>query len=120
MRKSTPIRVSFGVCLYLPVRNWHRGRSFKDGKVMMRSYKAGLLACSFCLLFVAVAPELLLAKQRSERRGRPARRMRDDNAPKVGDVAPTFTLMSLDGKSETDLAMYRGKKPVVLFFGSYT
>ena len=38
----------------------------------------------------------------------------------VGEMAPTFTLMSLDGKGETDLASFRGKRPVVLFFGSYT
>lgn len=48
------------------------------------------------------------------------RMSKDDNAPKVGDVAPTFKLKSLDGKSETDLASFKGKKPVVLFFGSYT
>ena len=46
--------------------------------------------------------------------------MRDDNAPKVGDAAPVFTIKSLDGKSETDLASFKGKKPVLLFFGSYT
>jgi len=45
---------------------------------------------------------------------------KDDAAPKVGDLAPTFKLKSLDGKSETDIASFRGKKPVVLFFGSYT
>ena len=39
---------------------------------------------------------------------------------KVGEVAPTFKLKSLDGDSETDLAEFKGKKPVVLFFGSYT
>ncbi len=43
-----------------------------------------------------------------------------DRGPKVGDMAPTFQLMSLDGKKETDLDAFRGKKPVVLFFGSYT
>lgn len=43
-----------------------------------------------------------------------------DNAPKVGDVAPTFKLKSLDGKSETDLASFRDERPVILFFGSYT
>ncbi len=45
---------------------------------------------------------------------------RDDNAPKVGDMAPTFKLKSLDGTEETDLEQFRGKKPMVLFFGSYT
>ncbi len=38
----------------------------------------------------------------------------------VGDVAPTFKLKSLDRTSETDLADFKGKKPVVLIFGSYT
>ena len=44
----------------------------------------------------------------------------DDGAPKVGDEAPTFKLKTLNGKSEFDLADDRGKRPVVLFFGSYT
>ncbi len=43
-----------------------------------------------------------------------------DNAPKVGDLAPNFKLKSRDGKSEVDLASFRGKKPVMLIFGSYT
>ena len=49
--------------------------------------------------------------------GRPPR---VDKGPKVGDMAPTFKLMSLDGKEEFDLEAFRGKKPVVLFFGSYS
>lgn len=44
----------------------------------------------------------------------------DDGAPEVGDVAPTFKLKTKDRKTEWDLASFRGKKPVVLFFGSYT
>ena len=59
-------------------------------------------------------------KRRRRRQGMRERMMRDDNAPKVGDVAPVFTIKSLDGKSETDLASFKGKKPVLLFFGSYT
>ncbi|MGI9517153.1 MAG: hypothetical protein ACR2NP_08915 [Pirellulaceae bacterium] len=59
-------------------------------------------------------------KQRRGRRGRRGRRSRPDNAPKVGDVAPVFTLNSLDGESETDIASFQGDRPVVLFFGSYT
>jgi hypothetical protein len=38
----------------------------------------------------------------------------------VGDVAPDFDLLSLDGTSRTRLREFRGKRPVVLFFGSYT
>ncbi len=57
-----------------------------------------------------------------QRRGGPGGRrgFRDDGAPKVADMAPTFKLKSLDGKQEFDLASFKSKKPVVLFFGSYT
>ena len=44
----------------------------------------------------------------------------EDKQLQAGDMAPTFKLKSLDGKEETDLAAFKGKKPVVLFFGSYT
>ena len=49
-----------------------------------------------------------------------ARRTRDDGAPKVGELGPNFTLKSLDGTSEVELASFRGQQPVVVFFGSYT
>ena len=68
----------------------------------------------------AIAQEDDDSARRQRRQGMRERMMRDDNAPKVGDVAPVFTLKSLDGKSETDLASFKGKKPVLLFFGSYT
>ncbi len=38
----------------------------------------------------------------------------------VGDTAPDFRLVTLDKKSEVSLASFRGSKPVVLIFGSYT
>jgi len=37
----------------------------------------------------------------------------------VGEMAPNFTLPTLDHKSEVELSALRGK-PVVLVFGSYT
>lgn len=43
-----------------------------------------------------------------------------DKGPKSGVAAPAIKLVSLDGKDEFDLASFKGKKPVVLFFGSYT
>ena len=52
--------------------------------------------------------------------GRGGMMSRNDSAPKVGQEAPTFKLKSLDGKKEMNLAEFRGKRPVVLFFGSYT
>jgi len=59
--------------------------------------------------------------QGNSRRERARQRMnRQDDAPKVGDEAPLFKLKSLDGESETELKAFRGEKPVVLIFGSYT
>jgi len=49
----------------------------------------------------------------------PGRREKDTTLS-VGDVAPIFILKSLDGEEETDLESFQGRRPVVLFFGSYT
>jgi len=38
----------------------------------------------------------------------------------IGEKAPLFALKSLDGKSETDVSSFRGQRPIILFFGSYT
>jgi hypothetical protein len=40
--------------------------------------------------------------------------------PAVGQVAPDFTLDTHDGLGSVSLRDYRGKKPVVLIFGSFT
>jgi hypothetical protein len=37
-----------------------------------------------------------------------------------GDPAPDFNLETLDHKSRVELSSFRGVKPVVLIFGSYT
>jgi hypothetical protein len=37
-----------------------------------------------------------------------------------GDMAPDFHLKTRDGKSEVSLSSFRGTRPVVLIFGSYT
>ncbi len=64
-------------------------------------------------LILALGSAQLLAQQDGDdsrrRHGMRERMMGDDNAPKVGDVAPVFTLKSLDGTSETDLASFKGK-----------
>jgi len=39
---------------------------------------------------------------------------------KAGDIAPDFNLATSDMKSRIQLASWRGRKPVVLVFGSYT
>jgi len=38
----------------------------------------------------------------------------------VGDQAPDFRLRTLDKTAEVSLDSFRGQKPVVLIFGSYT
>lgn len=63
--------------------------------------------------------------QRGQRGGRGGgqrggRRGDNGNSLIKGEIAPDFVLKSLDGESETKLSDFRGKKPVVLFFGSYT
>jgi hypothetical protein len=40
--------------------------------------------------------------------------------PRLGERAPPFTLSTPDGKKEISLSDFRGKKPVVLIFGSFT
>ena len=50
----------------------------------------------------------------------PRGRYGEDTAPKVGDTAPLFTLKSLDGTETWSLEAFRGVRPVVLLFGSYT
>ncbi len=54
------------------------------------------------------------------RRGFRGGRGGDDGAPKVGEVAPLFSLKVLQGKRRVDLASFRDKRPVILLFGSYT
>jgi Ca2+-binding EF-hand superfamily protein len=40
--------------------------------------------------------------------------------PTMGEKAPEFSLRTQDGNQEYRLSQYRGKKPVVLIFGSFT
>ena len=39
---------------------------------------------------------------------------------KIGDQAPEFSLPAVDRKTRVRLSSFRGHKPVVLIFGSYT
>ena len=43
-----------------------------------------------------------------------------DGAVNPGDLAPDFRLPTLDRKSVVQLSSFRGDRPVVLVFGSYT
>jgi hypothetical protein len=50
----------------------------------------------------------------------PARGERVKDSVKVGDPAPDFTLSNLQGQQPVTLSAFKGKRPVVLVFGSYT
>jgi hypothetical protein len=49
-----------------------------------------------------------------------AKAERHKDSLRVGDVAPNFTLPDKSGKAHVTLSDFRGKKPVVLVFASYT
>lgn len=55
----------------------------------------------------------------NEKRG-PQGDLRRVDTVHVGDIAPDFKLKTLDGKRTIQLRQFRGKRPVVLIFGSYT
>lgn len=44
----------------------------------------------------------------------------EPQAPKVGQMAPDFTLCDVHGEDPVRPADFRGKKPVALIFGSFT
>jgi thiol-disulfide isomerase/thioredoxin len=43
-----------------------------------------------------------------------------NEGPQVGETAPDFSLNTHDGKARISLSSFRGSRPVVLTFGSYT
>lgn len=45
---------------------------------------------------------------------------KNDGAPQVGDTAYLFKLKTVAGDRDIDISSFAGKKPVALFFGSYT
>ena len=83
----------------------------------MKRKRTMLFAASLAALVAGAA----LAQETGETRGEQTKQQRPrPAAPKIGEEAPLFTLASLDGKKETDLKSFRGQRPVILFFGSYT
>ena len=57
---------------------------------------------------------------RNGRDGMGLARYREKFVPKVGQIAPDFELKTADGKRTVRLSSFRGKRPVVLVFGSLT
>lgn len=73
-----------------------------------------LVAVFVCLAGLSCSPNAKIRRLMREHRNRP------DLAPSIGAEAPGFRLKTVDGQREVELASFRGKKPVVLVFGSYT
>ena len=44
----------------------------------------------------------------------------DIHAPRVGDIAPDFELMDVNGENSIRLSALIGKRPIALVFGSFT
>ena len=59
------------------------------------------------------------AQQRNQGREK-ARRLMSGVNLKVGQMAPDFALKTKEQDKTVTLSSFRGKKPVVLVFGSYT
>ena len=70
-------------------------------------------AIVFCVLFVLVSSVPSFAQRR------PGDSRREGNL-KVGNLAPDFNLKRLRGEGKVKLSSFKGKRPVVLIFGSYT
>ena len=74
-------------------------------------------------LKIALTVTLLVAGDSTFGQQRPGRRSGDLRAPdtlRVGDAAPDFKLKTKDGSREVTLSSFKGKRPVVLVFGSFT
>ena len=69
------------------------------------------------VLAVALSPATVLSGEDPGRQGGKGVR---EGTLKLGDLAPDFTLRSPDGKATMTLSSFKGKKPVVLVFCSYT
>jgi thiol-disulfide isomerase/thioredoxin len=93
---------------------------------VLRRIAAVFLIVIFAATLVALAPAQDGARRKAKggREGevitKPAREERHPDKLHVGDEAPDFTLADPAGKNEFKLSEFRGKKPVVLMFGSLT
>lgn len=75
---------------------------------------------AFSLWLLVAEVQAQQPRGRGETNAPPARGERINEILRVRDVAPDFTLSEPKRKNQTQLSSFRGKKPVVLIFGSYT
>jgi hypothetical protein len=69
---------------------------------------------------IVVADEFAGQTVKDQEMGQKLIQARGSKVPKVGQIAPDFELRTADGKKRVRLSSFRGKKPVVLIFGSHT
>ena len=76
----------------------------------------------FVFAFAAAGLLVSLAAAQTQRQGpgRSADDMPRQGSLHSGDLAPDFTLKTKEGDRAVKLSSFRGKRPVVLVFGSYT
>lgn len=90
----------------------------------MRHFSSHFTAACIVTLLIA-GPALAQGRGDGGRQGRNQRQQDrqqrlEEGALKVGQMAPTFELKALDGKTSFSLTEFRDERPVILFFGSYT
>src|SRR5581483_1974281 len=106
----------------------------KQALLQVRKYRK--FAVGLALLYVAIAVGLLVVMRRPQQFSSVMKHVPDPmmmafpfkslwfiaraGALHTGDTAPAFELPTADQKNVISLASFRGKKPVVLIFGSYT
>src|SRR5689334_6962196 len=80
--------------------------SYSSGRSSMHRRRFGILALGLLLAISAASPTFAQTKKEAS------------SMPKVGDMAPDFSLKYIDasGEKEAKLSDYRGKKNVVLAF----
>lgn len=78
-------------------------------------------AVSVALLAALVLPQLSLAQQQQQQRRRGGSMFDgfEERTPTMGEIAPDFTLKTLEGE-EFSLSEAFAKGPVVIEFGSFT
>ena len=79
--------------------------------------KTGTLLGVAAAVLTAAAVLIHAHSQGNRRQGVPMDRQ---GITRVGELAPDFTLKTLDGAEEVTLSSYKGQRPVALIFGSYT
>ncbi len=102
---------------------WHRGGEVQTGEHDCRWGRAsmpGRGVCGLCVLACLTLVPACAGYAQPDRSRERSRQRRVDKAPAVGTDAPNFKLKTRDGRREVELAGFKGGKPVVLVFGSYT